>query len=51
VTGIGIALGGVVVAITEGDWVAATVFVIPAVFLSSAARRNAIFRRDGCRTE
>jgi hypothetical protein len=45
--GLAIAFGGIVIAISEGDWIAASVFAIPAVLLGSVAQRNARFlRRD-----
>jgi hypothetical protein len=45
--GVGVAFGGIVVAISEGDWIAASVFAIPTVLLGSVAQGNAQFlRRD-----
>jgi hypothetical protein len=38
--GSGLAVGGVVLAITEGDWNAAIVFLVPAATLGVVARRN-----------
>ena len=39
--GVGVSLGGTVIGIIEGDWVAATVFVVPGVVLGWVAWRNA----------
>jgi hypothetical protein len=39
--GVATALGGAAVAVTEGDWVATTVFLVPAAVLAVVARRNA----------
>jgi hypothetical protein len=39
--GVGLALGGIVTAIAEGDWVAAVVFSVPAALLALVAGRNA----------
>jgi hypothetical protein len=46
--GVGVALGGTVIGISEGDWVAAAVFMVPGVVLGWVAWRNARLRdRNG----